>query len=107
MVAVVLVMIVEHFGGMWYMVATMIIIGREITISALREWMAEVGERKKIAVSQLGKVKTTVQMFSMFFILYQQPLLGLPSAEIGFVLLLIAALLTLWSMVSYLRQALT
>ena len=46
-------------------------------------------------------------MFSMFFILYQQPLLGLPSAEIGFVLLLIAALLTLWSMVSYLRQALT
>jgi len=107
MVAVVLVMIVEHFGGMWYMVATMVIIGREITISALREWMAEVGERKKIAVSQLGKVKTTVQMFSMFFILYQQPLLGLPSAEIGFVLLLIAALLTLWSMVSYLRQALT
>lgn len=107
MVTVVLVMIVEHFGGMWLMVATMVIIGREITISALREWMAEVGERKKIAVSQLGKVKTTVQMFSLFFILYQEPLLGLPSAEIGLALLLIATLLTIWSMISYLRQALT
>ncbi len=85
----------------------MVIIGREITISALREWMAEVGERKKIAVSQLGKVKTTVQMFSLFFILYQEPLLGLPSLKIGLLLLLIATLLTIWSMVSYLRQALT
>ena len=107
MVTVVLVMVVEHFGGLWMMVATMVIIGREITISALREWMAEVGERKKIAVSQLGKVKTTVQMFSLFFILYQEPLLGLPSMQIGVVLLIIATLLTLWSMVSYLRQALT
>jgi CDP-diacylglycerol--glycerol-3-phosphate 3-phosphatidyltransferase len=107
MVTVVLVMVVEHFGGLWLMAATMVIIGREITISALREWMAEVGERKKIAVSQLGKVKTTVQMFSLFFILYQEPLLGLPSMQIGVVLLIIATLLTLWSMVSYLRQALT
>ena len=107
MVTVVLVMVVESFGGLWLMVAAMVIIGREITISALREWMAEVGERKKIAVSQLGKVKTTLQMFSLFFLLYQEPLLGLPSAEIGLFLLLVATLLTIWSMISYLRQALT
>lgn len=107
MVATVLVLIVDSLGGIWIVSAAIIIIGREITISALREWMAEVGESGKVAVSMLGKVKTTVQMFALFFLLYQKPILGLPTLEIGMVLLLAAALLTLWSMINYLRAAMS
>ncbi len=106
MVAALLVIIVERFGGVWLAIAAVIIIGREITVSALREWMAGLGERSKVKVSFLGKVKTTVQMFSLFFLLYEQPILGLPVFQIGFWLLMIAAGLTLWSMVIYLRSAL-
>lgn len=106
MVAVVLVLVVDQFGGFWMTVAACVIIGREITISALREWMAEVGQRKKVAVSYLGKVKTTVQMFALFFILYDAPLLGIPCDKVGFWLLIVAAILTIWSMVNYLKAAL-
>lgn len=106
MVAVVLVLVVDKFGGVWITVAACVIIGREITISALREWMAEVGDGKKVAVSYLGKVKTTVQMFSLFFLLYEQMFLGISMFQLGFWLLMVAAALTLWSMVNYLRAAL-
>lgn len=106
MVAAVLVLVVDYYSGFWLTVAAIVIIGREITISALREWMAEVGNRNKVKVSYLGKVKTTAQMFSLFFLLYEAPLIGLDSRQIGYVLLLIAAVLTLWSMVNYLRAAL-
>lgn len=106
MVAAALLLIVDRFGGVWVTAAATIIIGREIAISALREWMAEIGDRKKVAVSFLGKLKTTAQMFALFFLLYQQPLFGLPSLTIGFVLLGISAILTLWSMFNYLRLAL-
>ncbi len=82
-----------------------IIIGREIAISALREWMAQLGESKSTAVSMLGKVKTTFQMLAIMFLLYQEPWLGLPSREVGTVLIYLAALLTLWSMVYYLMLA--
>ncbi len=108
MVAVILILLVDHYGQPWSLLITlsaMVIIGREITISALREWMAEVGERGKIAVSWLGKVKTTLQMFALFFLLYQEPLFGIPVAWLGFILLVIAAVLTLWSMLNYLRAA--
>jgi CDP-diacylglycerol--glycerol-3-phosphate 3-phosphatidyltransferase len=105
MVAAALLLIVDKFGGEWITLAAVIIIGREITISALREWMAEVGNRKKVAVSYLGKLKTTAQMFALFFLLYQEPLLGLPTLTIGFVLLAISAVLTLWSMFNYLKIA--
>lgn len=105
MVAVILILLVEHYGNLWVTLSAMIIIGRELTISALREWMAEVGERGKVAVSYMGKVKTTVQMFALFFMLYEVPLLGVPCAELGLILLLIAAILTLWSMLNYLRAA--
>lgn len=105
MVGAVLVLVVDHYGGFWLTIAAIVIIGREITISALREWMAEVGARAKVKVSYLGKVKTTAQMLSLFFLLYEQPILGLPSREIGYILLLIAAVLTLWSMINYLRAA--
>jgi len=82
-----------------------IIIGREITISALREWMAELGARAAVAVSLVGKFKTAAQMVAILLLIYRQPLMGLPVREIGYVLLYVAAALTLWSMVVYLRAA--
>lgn len=82
-----------------------IIIGREITISALREWMAKVGASKSVAVSMLGKIKTAFQMAALVLLLYYQPLFGMPSAFVGELLLYLAALLTLWSMGYYLMLA--
>ncbi len=82
-----------------------IIVGREITVSALREWMAEIGERKKVSVSWLGKFKATFQMLAILFLVYGQPMTGLAIRNIGIALLLLAAILTLWSMVDYLRAA--
>ena len=82
-----------------------IIIGREITISALREWMAQLGESKSVAVSMLGKVKTTFQMIAIIMLLYHERLLGINIHLIGSWLLDIAALLTLWSMGYYLMLA--
>ena len=82
-----------------------IIIGREITISALREWMASIGARKSVAVSMLGKVKTTAQMIAIPMLLYHAPLAGVDIQRLGTWLIWIAAVLTLWSMVYYLRRA--
>jgi len=82
-----------------------IIIGREIAISALREWMAQLGSAKSVAVSMLGKIKTTFQMLSILLLLYHEPLLGFPTHEVGTLLIYIAAILTLWSMVYYLMLA--
>lgn len=86
-------------------VVAAIIIGREITISALREWMAKIGAAKNVAVSMVGKVKTSAQMLAITLLLYHKPLLGFDSLKIGNVLIWIAALLTLWSMGYYLRKA--
>lgn len=84
----------------------LIIIGREITVSALREWMAAVGARTKVAVNWLGKWKTIMQMVAIPFLLYQGPFLGLiDTAFWGQLLILIAALMTVLSMVVYLRAA--
>ena len=84
----------------------LIIIGREITISALREWMASIGERKSVAVSMLGKIKTAAQMAAILLLLYSDPLLpGFDTAQAGRWLINIAAVLTLWSMIYYLRMA--
>jgi CDP-diacylglycerol--glycerol-3-phosphate 3-phosphatidyltransferase/cardiolipin synthase len=82
-----------------------IIIGRELTISALREWMAQLGSSKSVAVSMLGKLKTTFQMLAIMFLLYQESLLGIPCDSVGTVLIYLAAILTLWSMVYYLMLA--
>lgn len=82
-----------------------IIIGREITISALREWMAKVGASKSIAVSMLGKIKTTFQMLALLLLLYHQTLFGIDCQVVGELLLYLAALLTLWSMGYYLMRA--
>lgn len=88
-----------------FAIVVLIIIGREITVSALREWMAELGERARVAVSFLGKFKTIGQMVAIPFLLYREPLFGLPVFRIGELLLYVAAGLTLWSMVIYLRAA--
>ncbi len=83
-----------------------IIIGREITISALREWMAQIGASKSIAVSSLGKIKTTAQMAAIPMLLYSAPLFGTMHTQIvGTWLLGVAAILTVWSMFYYLRRA--
>ncbi len=86
-------------------VVAAIIIGREITISALREWMAKIGASKNVAVSMLGKIKTTAQMLAITLLLYREPLLGWDSLQLGNLLIWIAALLTLWSMGYYLHKA--
>ncbi len=82
-----------------------IIIGREIAISALREWMAQLGNNKSIAVSMLGKVKTTFQMIAILLLLYHEPVLTFSVHEAGTLLVYIAALLTLGSMIYYLMLA--
>ena len=83
-----------------------IIIGRENTISALREWMAQIGASKSVAVHSLGKIKTTAQMIAIPMLLYYDTLFGLIDTRIwGQVLLIIAAVLTVWSMLYYLRKA--
>jgi cardiolipin synthase len=83
-----------------------IIVGREIAISALREWMAGMGARKSVAVHSIGKLKTVAQLVAIPMLLYHQPLFGVvPVQRIGTWLIWVAALLTLWSMFYYLRQA--
>jgi CDP-diacylglycerol--glycerol-3-phosphate 3-phosphatidyltransferase/cardiolipin synthase len=82
-----------------------IIIGREITISALREWMAQIGARKSVAVSMIGKIKTVAQMTSIPLLLYHAPIGGFDVQRIGTWLIYVAAVLTLWSMGYYMRMA--
>ena len=85
--------------------ASLIIIGREIAISALREWMAKEGKSGSVAVSFIGKLKTTFQMLAILLLLFHDPLLGINSQWLGRWLLDLAAFLTLWSMLHYLRMA--
>jgi CDP-diacylglycerol--glycerol-3-phosphate 3-phosphatidyltransferase len=86
-------------------VAALVILGREIAVSALREWMAELGKRSRVAVSYIGKFKTGSQMTAIAFLIWREPLAGLPIFRIGEWLLYVAAALTLWSMIVYLRAA--
>jgi len=103
MVAAALLVLVQ-LGRTDAIIAT-IIIGREITISALREWMAKIGAAKSVAVSMLGKIKTTAQMVAIPLLLYAKPLAGFDLVGAGRWLIWVAALLTLWSMGYYLRMA--
>lgn len=107
MVATALILLVqrqEHFEAL-FAIASAIIVGREITISALREWMSEIGERNLIKVSWPGKLKTGFQMTAIGFLLYHDNIWLLPTAFIGELLLYTAAALTLWSMWAYLQSA--
>ena len=105
MVATALFLIVQSHPTRWMALWAAVIVGREIAVSALREWMAEVGQRKKVAVASVGKIKTIVQMVAVTLLLYQAPLLGLPVFTIGEWMLAAAATLTLWSGFEYLRAA--
>lgn len=82
-----------------------VIIGREIAVSALREWMAKLGENAKVKVSFMGKVKTFTQLWAIGFLLYQKPIGNFQPMIVGYILLYIAAILTLWSMFVYLSAA--
>lgn len=106
-VAVALVLLVSEPGLEYLAIPSAIIISREIVVSALREWMAELGKRSSVAVSVLGKIKTTIQMVALIVLLLYHPHVS-PYwlIALGYVLLYIAAGLTLWSMLLYLRAAL-
>lgn len=110
MVATALVLMVQSppvivFPMIFFTLSAAIIIGREIAISALREWMSEMGESGTVKVGVLGKFKTIFQMTAISCLLYQYDLFGLPVALVGEVLLYLAAALTLWSMWEYLHAA--
>jgi len=104
-VAVALVLIVSRDPSVIMVLTAAIIIGREIAISALREWMAGIGQRTAVAVSRIGKYKTILQMVGLTMLLFRADLLGLPIYQIGVWLTVIAAALTLFSMGLYLRAA--
>ena len=102
MVVAALVLIVEYQHSLWITIPAIIMISREIIISALREWMAELGERSKVAVSWWGKWKTTAQMLALGGLLWRYN----NYMEIAAIILLyIAAILTVWSMIQYLQAA--
>jgi CDP-diacylglycerol--glycerol-3-phosphate 3-phosphatidyltransferase len=104
-VATALVLIVSKDPA-WYVTLTAaVIIGREIAISALREWMAEIGARHKMQVTGVAKFKTIVQITGLSMMLFRQDLFGLPIYHIGLALTVLAAILTLWSMIAYLVAA--
>ncbi|HXS26309.1 MAG TPA: CDP-diacylglycerol--glycerol-3-phosphate 3-phosphatidyltransferase [Steroidobacteraceae bacterium] len=104
-VATALVLLVSRDHRPLIVLTAAVIIGREIAISALREWMAELGKRRKVAVSILGKYKTILQIVGLAMMLYRHPLGPLPLYPIGVALTVLAAALTLISMVMYLRAA--
>lgn len=105
LVAVALVLLVQADGRIWLALPAAVIIGREITISALREWMAESGARSRVAVSWLGKLKTVLQIVAVTMLLFRHDLGPVPVYNLGILMLLAAAILTLWSMFGYLRAA--
>jgi CDP-diacylglycerol--glycerol-3-phosphate 3-phosphatidyltransferase len=105
MVAVALVALVAVNSSPLLAFPAAVIIGREIAVSALREWMAELGKRARVAVSSVGKVKTAAQMISIVMLLYADTLLGISMYGLGLALLYLAAALTLWSMALYLLAA--
>lgn len=102
LVSAALVLVVEYYHSWWISLPAIIMISREIVISALREWMAEIGKRNSVAVSWIGKVKTTAQMFSLIALLWHP---WLWAEIVGSIALYIAMILTFWSMYQYLSIA--
>lgn len=102
LVAVAFVCVVEFYHTWWITIPVSIMIAREIIISALREWMAEIGERASVAVSIWGKVKTTAQMLALGGMLWRQ---SETMEMLAFILLYVAAILTIWSMLQYLNAS--
>lgn len=104
-VVVALVLLVGERGMPYLAVPAAVIAGREIVISALREWMAEIGKRASIAVSYVGKIKTLIQMFAIFFLLLYHPKGPFILGGVGYIALYVAAIMTLWSMMMYIKTA--
>ena len=107
MVSTVLILLVQATPEPWLAAIGAVIIGREISISALREWMAEIGKRARVKVALTGKIKTIAQMVALAMLLYKDDLMMIPIRAIGEICLVIAAILTLWSAVQYLLAART
>ncbi len=105
LVAVALILLLQAQPAVTLALAVIVIIGREITISALREWMAELGQRASVAVTKVAKIKTTTQMLAIVLMLWREPVAGVDVYLLGFWLLLLAAVLTIWSMIMYIRVA--
>ncbi len=105
MVAVTLFLLVQENPTPLMAVTSAVIVGREISISALREWMAEIGQRAKVGVATVGKVKTLMQIIAIVVLLYQHDLESLRPFYIGETLLVLAAILTIWSGIQYVRAA--
>lgn len=100
-----LVILIAHHNSIWLTLPSLVIIGREIVISALREWMAEMNSSVTIAVSYLGKIKTTLQMMAITILLSYPPVMTSLWVQCGYLMLYLAAVITLWSMTQYLRAA--
>ena len=105
MVMLALMVLVQYYATVWFTLPAMIIVGREFVISALREWMAELGKRAHIAVSYIAKIKTAAQMVAIGTLLFAVGLGWFWLEVIGFFLLYASAVLTLWSMTLYLKAA--
>jgi CDP-diacylglycerol--glycerol-3-phosphate 3-phosphatidyltransferase len=105
MVVVVIVLLVEANPSIFMALPSIIIVAREISVSALREWMAQIGSSTTVQVSFVGKSKTMAQMLALGFMIFSEPLLGLPIFRIGLTIYYLAAILTIISMVIYLRAA--
>ena len=105
LVAVTLVMLAANWTTVWFVLPAAIMVAREIIVSALREWMAERQARGMVAVAWIGKFKTTVQMIAIVVLLASDPQGFAWLWQLGFILLYAAAILTVWSMLSYIRSA--
>ncbi len=105
MVVVIIVLLVQANPSIYVALPSVIIVAREISISALREWMAQLGSSATVKVSFIGKTKTVSQMFALGLMIYSEPFMGLPIFDIGLVIYYLAAILTIVSMVIYLRAA--
>jgi len=105
MVVVIIILLVEAHPSIYVALPSVIIVAREISISALREWMAQLGSTTTLQVSFIGKAKTVAQMLALGFMIFSEPLMGLPIFQIGLVLYYWAAFLTILSMIIYLRAA--
>ena len=105
MVVVAIVLLVQAHPSLYVVIPSIIIVAREISISALREWMAELGKSATVKVSFIGKTKTAVQLFSLFLMIYEEPIGQIPVYEIGLGFYFLAAVFTIVSMFIYLRAA--
>ena len=104
-ISALLIIITKHPDNNWLLFSTLVIISREIFISSLREWMSSLGKSDVVAVSFFGKAKTVAQMFALMFLIYEHDIFGLPTYIFGLGLLVWAAILTIVSMVVYIKSA--